>query len=315
MARGHFAYGISPFFISSYWVKNSGGYIDLEDGGFRVPSPEIKNLRTGFTPTGQLSKNSRKKILHAAAWLMILARKKAYKTKSGKIINYRVSMITLTLPAAQKHPDKIIVSKILSPWLTNMRNNYDLRNYIWRAEKQRNGNIHFHILTDTALDYFTVLKTWNKRLWFGDYIMDFRRNNPGKNYPSGVDVVRFTSKNSAYDYVGKYVSKSGSSDVDDNHVTCRHYALSYSLSKIQDVKSEWRDIAEMIDCHWRSRHAERIEVNEYCSIRKINLIEFLDLEPDFKIELLNRMSAYGIEPSKVVSNYYKNPNQNVMNLM
>lgn len=224
-------------------------------------------------------------------------------------------MITLTLPAKQKHTDTVIVKMILGRWLTNMRNNYDLRNYIWRAEKQKNGNIHFHILTDTALDYFTVLKTWNKVLWFDGYIQDFRANNPGKKYPSGVDVVRFTAKNTAYDYVGKYVGKGGNDDEDSNHVSCRHYALSRSLSKIDEVKSELRDVAEMIDSHWRSRNKEVYNINEYCSIRKINLVEFLEAEPEYRKELLYRFEKYNITPSNVVENYYKNPNQKLIDIL
>jgi len=40
-------------------------------------------------------------------------------------------------------------------WLTQLRKRYDLTNYIWVTEKQKNGTIHFHMLTN---NYMPILQ-------------------------------------------------------------------------------------------------------------------------------------------------------------
>ena len=37
-----------------------------------------------------------------------------------------------------------------------------MENYVWRLEFQGNGNVHYHIVTDSYIDYFFALKIWNR---------------------------------------------------------------------------------------------------------------------------------------------------------
>ena len=45
---------------------------------------------------------------------------------------------------------------IFNKWLTNLRSNYNLKSYLWIAERQSNGTIHYHLLTNDYLDITKV---------------------------------------------------------------------------------------------------------------------------------------------------------------
>lgn len=80
-------------------------------------------------------------------WSRIVARK-------GK----RITLITLTLTGRQKHDDKEVKRAMLGRMVLRLkREGY---NYLWKAEKQRNGNIHFHILIDGYMDKDDVRREW-----------------------------------------------------------------------------------------------------------------------------------------------------------
>ncbi len=43
-----------------------------------------------------------------------------------------------------------------------MESRYEGINYIWKAEMQKNENIHYHILTDAKINWKVIRKNWNQ---------------------------------------------------------------------------------------------------------------------------------------------------------
>jgi hypothetical protein len=84
-----------------------------------------------------------------------------YGEKHRRPIQYKLTFITLTLSAKQSHTDEEIKSKLLNQFLTVARKNWQMHYYIWKAEKQDNGNIHFHILTNVYIKHSDLRTTWN----------------------------------------------------------------------------------------------------------------------------------------------------------
>lgn len=91
-----------------------------------------------------------------------------------------ISFCTFTITEKQKHSDTEII-KMFVDFLDHLKkvNNYIidpitrketkekaliLENYIWRAETQENGNIHFHLLADTFLNQHMLRRVWNNYL-------------------------------------------------------------------------------------------------------------------------------------------------------
>jgi len=74
----------------------------------------------------------------------------------------KITFVTLTLPSYQLHDDKVIKSKCLNQLLGEMKTNYQMKNFVWRAENQKNGNIHFHLLLDCKIPYMELRTMWNR---------------------------------------------------------------------------------------------------------------------------------------------------------
>lgn len=125
---------------------------------------------------GLMSKKAAMRIEQAVEWLMHIKKKSYSKTKSGKYWKYDIGFLTLTLPAKQMHSDQFVKSKMLNQFLTEMKQKCNLQNYIWRAEKQKNGNIHFHILIDRFISHIAIRSVWNRILKKEGYIKRYSEN-------------------------------------------------------------------------------------------------------------------------------------------
>ena len=90
---------------------------------------------------------------------------------------FKLNLITLTLPSKQnEHSDNEIKHRALNNFFTQLRTKHNLVNYVWKAEKQKNGNIHFHIITDK---FFDIDLSTHLRILFltgMGYISSYREN-------------------------------------------------------------------------------------------------------------------------------------------
>lgn len=109
--------------------------------------------------SGEISKNAGKRIMNAVNW-MYFASKDKVTQKSGSYYKFRVNFITLTLPSAQVHDDRFIKAEMLGPLMEWARYN-GASAYVWKAEPQKNGNIHFHITTNKFISYQLLRDKWN----------------------------------------------------------------------------------------------------------------------------------------------------------
>lgn len=130
----------------------------------------------------------------------------------GRFSERTVGLVTFTLTGPQNHTDKKIIrdfQKIIDHlrrvknWVidengkTTRVEALPIENYIWRAETQENGNIHFHLLIDSFFNMHTLKKIWNKWL---------EKNG----YPPAVNSVRVDSLKDVRNrvaYITKYMSK------------------------------------------------------------------------------------------------------------
>lgn len=124
----------------------------------------------------EISKNAHKAIKSKIQWLGYLAKNKTIKTISGKeLFNFRLNFITLTLPSIQKHPTSFITKNCLNQFLIEMKQKVNLENFVWRLEFQKNNNVHYHLVTDTFIDYFIIQKTWNRIINKFGYVDDYNK--------------------------------------------------------------------------------------------------------------------------------------------
>lgn len=114
--------------------------------------------------------------------------------------------LTLTLSASQRHSDQQIKKDILKPFLRVLREKYGCANYVWKAESQENGNIHFHIIIDQYIDKKDIAKEWNhcqQKLFYIDrFEQKFKHRNPPSTHVEVVDNLEVAEK-----YIEKYICK------------------------------------------------------------------------------------------------------------
>lgn len=248
-----------------------------EDGIYNQSTRQLENLRKKKT-SWTLSYQSKRKIFDSVNYMNTVAPRKTIKTKSGKLIyNFKTSFITLTLPTKQKHSD-LEIKNCLNTFLTNLREQFSLKNYVWKAELQQNENIHFHLVIDQYIHHQVIRYYWNRAINTLGYVDEYRetfekmdlqeyaahrgitvqkaingflagRKSYWNNPPTeNIQAVR-NEKMLSY-YIGKYLTKSGSpndGDVERIQAFGRVWARSQSLSRIQYItRYIWSNLQKAI---------------------------------------------------------------------
>lgn len=155
-------------------------------------------------PNAALSQKGSKRLRTAIAWLCHLA--KLQEVNDGRLskkIKFTLNFITLSLPSPQIkyyqlpcgkklygpdfkkffpaanlqfgkfeyfYNDKWIKSNLLNQFLTELRQKFKAVNYVWKAETQANGNIHFHITLNKYIYQGDLRTMWNRILDKTDFI-------------------------------------------------------------------------------------------------------------------------------------------------
>lgn len=258
----------------------------------------------------QVSRQSQKKIVEKITWLHYWAKERTIKTYSGKTIyNFRTAFITLTLPSKQKHPTAYISKEIFERFLTLLRNHLKMTNYVWKLEFQKNGNVHYHLVTDTYIDYFYCLKKWNDILQKHGYISDYKekmqnlsfseyrqlesnknesdikklasRYAKGKSEnwsnPNTVHINSVKSGGNIAHYIAKYIGKNesdkGGNELDDeeNSFGLRLAFWSRSLSKAEAISLPFDFYNFSFSAMFESTKNVIVRVFDYCKVAYFNL--------------------------------------------
>lgn len=243
---------------------------------------ETKTRIQPFTnkPKRGLSTKARKRIQNKINWLLTFAKtKRIYNDYTNKYFNFKINFITLTLPTLQAHKDTTIKSKCFNQFLTELRRFHSVHNYVWRAECQSNGNIHFHIVTDTYIPWFIIRSIWNRQLRKLGYIsryhqkfsgMDFktyqsycnsigindlstihsryqRGNKTNWKDPNTTDIHSVYKVKNLSAYLSKYMAKvetrkdnSKDYDLKERKIEGRNWGCSQSLSRCKSI-IDWAD--------------------------------------------------------------------------
>lgn len=230
------------------------------------------NLNVGFKNKG-VSWCTRKKIIIRCRVMNLIAAEKKVRDYKGEIITHTTSFVTLTLPSNQRHTDTEITKLVLGRFLDRARKLGIMKNYIWKAEKQKNGNIHYHLLTDSYINKTIVYRLWllslerlhyvtlyrekfcsmdllnykklkfnqnvndlviNKRFWKG------KKNNWSN--PPCFDNVNVSGSKGLESYMAKYIAKDNENS--SLNVEGRVWGCSDSLNKAVELLKNDNDFNE-----------------------------------------------------------------------
>lgn len=194
---------------------------------------------------------------------------------------HKVGFVTLTLASKQIHSDNEIKSKLLNQLLVELRKHYSVDIYVWKAEKQKNGNLHFHILTDKFIPYKDLRERWNRIQNKLGYVDRSVSKNPNSTdiHTLYKDKKGSENINDVAMYIAKYMSKSENPDHLDKEqknklkVEGRLWFVSQKISKIckgvtlfeDKFDSDALDVMEKIHKERlkRAKREKEIEESEY----------------------------------------------------
>ena len=165
-----------------------------------------KNLSRGEY-NGFMSPKTKSKVKkYLSTWIDagIMIRKSNLRHELDKVPYF--TFVTLTLSASQLHSDNEIKRKCLTPFISTLQRKFNVHHYFWRAESQKNGSIHFHLIIDSWIDHRKLRLEWNKCIDKLGYIDRFEKSYGHRN-PNSTDIHSFKSINSPASYVIKYCCK------------------------------------------------------------------------------------------------------------
>lgn len=138
----------------------------------------------------------------AIGYLWLRTRKTKVELSQGRVINFRQGFLTLTLPGVATGDHKAIKRKVLDPFFTYARNVLGLRDYVWTAELQDRGELHFHVLINQFMDKARIRKAWNEACERSGVVdMSTKTNKPS------TEIEAVKSYNGSKAYAAKYLGK------------------------------------------------------------------------------------------------------------
>jgi hypothetical protein len=182
--------------------------VNINSSPVAVESNSLKNLKVK-KHNGLASSKCNMRINLAINWLAHISRRqRVWCDELQKNIPFTLNFITLTLPVSQiksftlpcgkevklkdyskifylankgfgkinyNYTDHFCKKELLNHFLTVLRRKYNVHAYVWRAETQENGNIHFHITLNKFIFLVELRELWNSILAKTDMISIYQK--------------------------------------------------------------------------------------------------------------------------------------------
>lgn len=256
-------------------------------------------------------RNALELLLHTSKW------KSVYVKSSQSSFFYKNNFITLTLTEPQKHSDGFIVSEMLSKFLEAWKKRRPALLYCWKAEVQDNGNIHFHITSNTFILYKDLNKRWNKYL----------KKNGYKESVNSTDVRAVSDKSNLVAYLVAYYSKKDlytkvlkryfrifQTSLLANKIKCdlpKNY-FKHIKRKLSCVK--WNASKILLDCKCSADYDSRlIDWKVLERLKDLNECAVSDYTTSYFLENSNQLKKYFPNFNKLLINKLK-PIMNLQNI-
>ena len=257
--------------------------------------PEKKNDLDYITYSGQITAGGKRRLKKALDLLQEISEvKNVYNHTTGRTFKLKLAFQTLTLSAPQLNiTDSEIKKNCLEPYLRSMKK-HGMKNYVWKAEQQKNGNLHFHIITDTFIDWQVIRDTWNRfqnKLFFVDRFFD----KHGHHHPNSTDVMKIRDEKTALKYMLKYMLKNVSKEKQlqvNNEYLARHKGKIWDCSL--NLKMKFLE-SHIVD------NSFGLLLNVLEKDRRVNYI----FDDFFILYLFKSANRDKLLPQELTANYYQ----------
>lgn len=231
-------------------------------------------------------------------WLNSIIITNKYKSNKYQRSEHYPVFITLTLSSEQVHTDQEIKRSLLDLFIKKIKQKYNVTHYFWRAEKQENNNIHFHLIIDKYISYYELLEIWNQTQENLGYITEFEKKYNHRK-PNSVDVRSAKDVKNFINYVIKYAIKIEG----NNKVTGRLFGFSDNLRTLGVYQSELdSNISDQLITYTK---------NNYFKVYKSDYFTVIYFDKSFYgTSLYNQLELNSIKYYRKMYNYiYEKENQ------
>lgn len=175
---------------------------------------KFDNFKSVKSYSGKVTTHSQRRIRKA---VQILTQKSKWQQVYNPItmseFRFKLNFITLTIPdLANGLSGKESYKLLLKPFIQTMQRVHGMRDYIWKAELQARGTIHYHITTNTFINYMHIKKRWNQLLDKAGLMQDYKEKH-GHSNPNSTDVHKVYNDENIEAYLEKYISKNENTDI------------------------------------------------------------------------------------------------------
>lgn len=196
---------------------------------------------------GQMSAGAKKRLTKAITLLVQTTKKRwLYNEVSKRMVLHHLSFITLTVSDPQKKlSGKEAYQKLLSHFIAWLRRTKKVNTYIWKAELQKNGQIHYHITTPAFINYQEIRDKWNNLQRKAGLLDNYAKDHLHFDANS-TDIHAVYKINDMAAYLIKYIAKQEQNkdaiggkvwDCSENLSKAKYHSLHMQSHHIHFIKS------------------------------------------------------------------------------
>lgn len=189
-----------------YQLRNSSiiSYIltDYETINHSSYANQFQNKKTkDKTYTGVVTDGSKKRMRRSVDTLLqVTENVKIFNPISNKYFNHRLSFITLTISSNTSYCHILAYQNLLRPFLQWLDKTIGVGLYIWKAELQQRGQMHYHLTTPTFITHDKIREKWN-------YLQKKNGIIKNKEYPPSTEIKEAKNVKNIEAYMVKEICK------------------------------------------------------------------------------------------------------------
>lgn len=135
--------------------------------------------------SGKLSPGAKKRLTKSIELLLQSVKRQMIKTPySNNLMPFKISHCCVTIADnIRTIPAKECHKTCLEPFILWMRRKYGMSSFIWKAEHQQRGQLHYHIVSDCFIPKENIRQKWNELQREAGYLDDWYKKNQNYNPP------------------------------------------------------------------------------------------------------------------------------------
>lgn len=175
---------------------------------YEPPPEQIERVGEVAAYQGRMTHGARKRLSRVIdLMLQVSPEQSIFNYVSGHYQKFRLGFVTLTAPPeVQELKPKDVTKHLLEPFIRWLRRSRAISTYIWKAELQGNGSIHYHFAVNRFIHHNDLRASWNKLMKQAG-VLDRFIGQYGHDNPNSTDVHSVRKLSDCRAYLQKYLSK------------------------------------------------------------------------------------------------------------